>query len=302
MARTPEPLNLFFFNAESYTEALRADGAWPTHTLLPASTARQQVGRTPHYPRPRPPAPRHSPARRRQEAVLERRRSAPANQKSPAGLRASHRIGHQALGPASGARFSNWERREIFCKRNHWRRDGYAPCFFGSPIGSLEEKAANDVRLPEWSLVGAAGARAGGRQRARSNWRLAALPWGRGLADAWGGWTGRSGSPALGLSPEGIISVSPDLRGNGLRRSPEVPEVRKGSGFKPCACAGEGAPVRGSARAETGVCRAARTWLLVLRRFTYSPTFHLPTHGFFSSCLENHHSWGFSESPRSSCL
>lgn len=48
------------------------------------------------------------------------RQSAPANQKSPAALQASHGIGHQALPPASEARFSDWERREIFPKRNHW--------------------------------------------------------------------------------------------------------------------------------------------------------------------------------------
>lgn len=58
------------------------------------------------------------------------------------------------------------------------------PLLSGSLIGSLEEKAVNDGRLPEWPLVGAAGLRAGGRQRARSNGRLAALPWGRGLAVA----------------------------------------------------------------------------------------------------------------------
>lgn len=165
-------------------------GVWPAHAPRPALTTQQQVGSTPHYttlppPRARARAPPHSPAAPRQEAVLEWRRSAPANQKSPAGLQASNRIGHQALRPASEARLSDRECREIFPKRTHWWKDapeGYAPCLFGSLIGVLEKKAANDGSFPNvhWSAL--RGPRPGGRQRARSNWRLAALPWGCGLA------------------------------------------------------------------------------------------------------------------------
>lgn len=102
----------------------------------------------------------------------------------------------------------------------------YVRCFLRSPIGFLEEKAVNDHGFPAWPLVGLAELRVSGRQRGRSNWRLAALPWGYGLA-AFGDWlvTRRSGRQPC--SSHKTASFSPVLRKGRLARRREAPTVRE---------------------------------------------------------------------------
>lgn len=128
------------------------DGACPTHTSLPALMAQhgsvaQRTTRAP-APRPlppvlRPPTPPHSPAAQKQEAVLKRRRSSLANQKSPAGLQPSNRIGQQTLRPASEARFS----------------DGtVARSSSSGPIGG-KEFTPPALRIPDWLSRGEGGKR-----------------------------------------------------------------------------------------------------------------------------------------------
>lgn len=120
------------------------------YTRLTANSVPEATGQE-HSTVPTPPAPQHSPTARRQEAVLERRRSAPANQKSPAALQASHRIGHRALPPAPEARFSDWERREIFLKRSHWWKMDRP---LSLPISDWPFRGEGDkLRDDYWSLL-----------------------------------------------------------------------------------------------------------------------------------------------------
>lgn len=157
--------------------------------------------------------------------------------------------------------------------------ESYAHCLIGFLIGLLEEKAVHVHEFPRCSLVDCVGLPERGRRRGSSNRRLAALPWGWGLAAGSSLWAQRAPVALYGaLSSQRYLQSSDKVDRGGIWKPPrwEMAEENQGglawSRALVPALAGEGEQGARRAREEAGSCKGNRELTSPCRPFTRSLT------------------------------